>query len=492
MQNFVLTSDRWKDLWLVPAVLLGALAAYNPLVSLVALVVLLAILMAVEKFETCLMLLVFYFPFQVALNLAPGMDVASGRALILALLAVWVARSLKNRQLVFNFSPQTLLLLLFLLLAILSVFSAGETDRALRKLLVLFSVLPLYFLLTAYAANSKMLWQTLRALFLSLLLLSLVALGQFFSQFLFGLDVVLLFWQTRVAPLFLGETFAVAVIDNPSWLVNLGGRTVMRAFAILPDPHIFAFYVGMIIPLLFALSQFSLPTLNQKSRWFRRDALVLILVLALTAELFTFSRGGYVGLVCALGVMLALLLPRFSTEQKIFWFIVTSVLGSLFLFLGGPVLMRFWSIFNLMEGSNAARFLNWRQGWEIFSDHWMLGTGLGNYAYVLNPALSYRDPVYAHNLYLDLGAEMGIAALGVYVLLITVTVWQLWLTFRRTTEKSLSLLALGLIGSWVWFSAHAFFDTPFFSPQILGVWTVMLALSVLVIQQSKTKLKTSL
>lgn len=474
-----------KLVWLLPAMLLGLAVAYNPLLGALVLLNVGAIWLMLEKPAWVLIFLICYLPFQVALNVTPGVDLASGRVLIVALFGVWLVRALKNRKLIINFSLQTLLLFLFLLLASLSILWAAETDRALRKILVLFSVLPLYFILTSFKSGKT--WERiLQAMFLSLLLLSLIALLQFFAQFIFGLDAVLQFWQMRVAPIFLGNTFTAAVVSNPSWLVNLGGRTVMRALAVLPDPHIFSFYVGMIIPPVFALAQFPLQDFNTRHVLFRRASLGMIVILGLAAEMLTFSRGGYVGLVCALVVMLMLLFSRFSRAQKLAWALASVFPAAVGFWAGGAVWQRFWSIFNWTEGSNAARFVNWRQGWDLFSEHWALGTGLGNYSYALNPALSYREPVYAHNLYLDLGAEMGLVTLIVYVLLIGVTVWQLWHFSRRTQKLSEALLAVGLIGSWVWFSAHAFFDTPFFSPQILGIWTVILALSVWLVGQDKS------
>jgi len=46
-----------------------------------------------------LLILSLYLPFQLALNLAPGIDLASIRILILILFFLWLAQGLKNKKL---------------------------------------------------------------------------------------------------------------------------------------------------------------------------------------------------------------------------------------------------------------------------------------------------------------------------------------------------------------------------------------------------------
>ena len=102
----------------------------------------------------------------------------------------------------------------------------------------------------------------------------------------------------------------------------------------------------------------------------------------------------------------------------------------------------------------------------------------------LYPTIEYRTPVYAHNLYLDIGAEMGVFALVVWLLLIVVTIWQLYRVSRKAKNELQRALALGLIGSLVWFSAHSFFDTSIYSPTILAVFVIILSLASKIISES--------
>jgi len=450
--------------------------------SVAAIVIGLAALWFVlERFEDALLLLIFYLPFQVALNVASGFDVASGRVLILLFFAVWIMRSLRNKKIEIDFSLQTLLITLFLLLATFSWGQAFETDRAMRKLLVLFTAFPLYFILTSFAGNRNFIDRAVRYLLAGGSAIAVIGIAQFLAQFVLGINPIFDFFSKIIAPVFYGNTFAAEVVANPSWLVNVGGVTLLRAFAVFSDPHIYSFYLGLIIPLAFALV-FS-DKKDAAAAGFKNRAFIIFAFIALIiAELLTFSRGGYVGMAASFFVMIILFWKHFAWKQKKIFFA---------LFLGGiifvtsinsSILTRFLSSFDMQEGSNTERIKNWQQGWDIFSGNLWTGVGIGNYSYYLDPTNAYRTPIYAHNLYLDLGAELGVFALLIWILLIAVTIHELYLASKRTRDRFLSYLALGLIGSLVWYSAHSFFDTSIYAPNILAMLVVIISLSVSVIR----------
>lgn len=477
-----------ENFWiLIASLFFGLLSAYLGYYVFLLFITVLLLVLILEKFELALILLIFYLPFQIALNIAPGFDVASGRALILLFFSVWLAKSLKDRKLIINFSIQTILLILFLFVASFSMLQSFEAERAIRKLLVFYSVFPLYFIITSFVGDVRIIRKILLALLLGGISLSLFALLQFSSQFAFGIDPVMNFFSSYIAPVFYGKTFGAEVVSNPSWLVNVGGITLMRAFALFPDPHMFSFYLGLILPILFSLIY--LRSRGKESLSRHRFLLMAAFVLMLLSELLTFSRGGYLGLAFSFMVMLALLWKKFSIWQKRFWISMGSLSILAVSLVDSSVFSRFLSIFNLKEGSNTERLKNWGEGYGIFSDNILSGVGIGNYSYYLDPLLSYRDPVYAHNLYLDLGAEMGVFALIVWALLIVFTIRQLYKVSRNSDNDFLSFLSVGLIGSLAWFSVHAFFDTPIYSPQILSIFLVIISISVLVVRCDRMKIE---
>ncbi len=477
-----------KNLFLFPlAILAGYLVVLDGLALFIVLAALAAFWFVLERFEAALVLLVFYLPFQIALNPAPGFDVASGRVLILLLSGAWVMRSLKNKRFKIDFSLETLLLSAFLLLSALSLFQSFETDRAVRKILVFLSVFPLYFVLTSFSGRKDFMMKIVKALVSGGLLMGTFGALQFLAQFVFGIDPLFDFFARVIAPVFYGNTFAAEVVANPSWLVNVGGATLLRAFACFSDPHIFSFYLGLVIPIAFSAAMLEREELRERGTSSRKSFAFPAFLLLVLSELFTFSRGGYLGMLAAGLVLLVLLRKRFSAEQKKMLTALAAAGLAFVILAGGPVLARFVSSFDLAEGSNVERMKNWRQGWEAFLDNFLSGVGIGNYSFYLDPTAAYRTPVYAHNLYLDLGAELGAFALLAWVLLIAVTIYELYCASRKASDRALSYLASGLIGSLVWYSVHSFFDTSIYAPNILAMLTVVLSLSAMLIRCVKTE-----
>ena len=489
------------------AIIAGILISFYNLSVLFILLSVLFVVISFKYFNQVLFLLILYIPFQVALNISVGIDLASGRVLILYLFVVWVIISLAEKRFVIRFNLQTLLILLFLFIAIFSVLQAWDMERAFRKILVFLSIFPLYFIITSLPVSTiakglgvvrnNYIYKILNALIISGFILSLIGIIQFALQFFIGVDPIMDFWSEFVSPVFYGNTFGAEVIANPSWLVNIGGATVLRAFSLFPDPHMFSFYLGLLIPVVLAI-------VLCDSRWFRslefiswngktmepvnqnnNKFLYFILIIMLLAEALTFSRGGYIGLIAGIGVTIILLWKYINFNKKVILGLATGISMLFIMFSNQSIVSRFLSSFDFREGSNTERIKNWNQGYEMFADNFLTGVGIGNYSIYLYPTAEYRTPIYAHNLYLDIGAEMGIFALLVWLALIGITIWQLFKTGRRTEDISMRALSFGLIGSLTWFSAHSFFDTAIYSPTILAIFVVIISLSANLVSSSK-------
>jgi len=458
-----------------------------------------------KYFDKVLLLAILYIPFQVALNISPGIDLASGRVLILYLFVVWIIKSLAEKKFTVRFNLQTLLFLLFLFIAGFSALGAWDIERAIRKILVFLSVFPLYFIITSISGKGEQTFVRLRgsiienrnnyiykilgALFISGFILSLIGIVQFTLQFFIGIDPIMKFWSEYVSPIFYGETFGAQVVANPSWLVNISGLTVLRAFSLFPDPHMFSFYLGLLIPIALAIVLCTTNSPPDKGGWGVKGIVqnnkIFTLITMLIAEILTFSRGGYLGMISGIGAVI-ILGWRYISFYKRIALGLTAALAIVFLLTANQsVANRFFSSFDSNEGSNTERMENWSQGWEIFNDNILTGVGIGNYSLAVDPIADYRTPIYAHNLYLDIGAEMGVFALIVWIMLIGVTIYQLFKLSRSANDNFTRSVSLGLIGSFVWFSAHSFFDTPIYSPTILAAFMIIVSISVVAMKLNR-------
>jgi O-antigen ligase len=408
--------------------------------------------------ENLILFFCFFLPFQFALDPYPGVDLAIARVFSLLIFLFWII----GKKFRLNFKQYSdrvsLLFFLFLAIAVLSVFLSPNAVWSLRKLAFLFSFAPLYPVLRDVAKDEKMRINIIKALLFGALLVAAVGILQFFSQFVFGIDAIYSFWSRYVIPFFLGQTFSQAVLAYPSWLVNSGGITYMRAFATFPDPHMFSYYMGMLFPwaILFACT-------SKKNR----RLFVFISVFLLLADLLSFTRGGYIALF--FGGLVTLPLVTRKTAAKIALSMATILV--LFFFVpNNPVGPRLVSSFDVKEGSNQGRISNWGQAFHVIALH-PLGTGIGAYSLAVDPSAAYREPIYAHDLYLDIAAELGILGIAIFVSLLSAVFISYW----KGSENNVFWIA-GCCSIAI-FCTHSFVESPLYSVQILPLLIIMITLS---------------
>ncbi|MDP1845652.1 MAG: O-antigen ligase family protein [Candidatus Moranbacteria bacterium] len=405
--------------------------------------------------------LILILPFQFALNPGDNADLAVTRILIPIIFLLWLVRSLAKKKVWMLNKPEMWLSAAFLFFLILSVILGEDSGRGFRKLAYFLSVFPLFWVATDIFCENRFRVKALKITIISGTLAALLGIFQFVLQFVIGLDAELKYARI-LSPYFLGQAFGKLVESNPSWLVNVSGKTLMRAFGLFPDPHSFSFFVSMCF--FIALGYF----FYGKGGRFRILA-GLGSAMALLAVLFSFSRGAYLGVLAGAIFFIVICIGRSGYLEKILIALSIAALA-LFLFYSGAISERLASAFNLKEGSNVERMKNWEEAVEIIKDHPLIGVGLGNYAAEIEPTIGERSSIYAHNLFLDIAAETGILNGLIFLLLIFLSI------FRGV--RSGSAIGLGLSASLVYFLVHGIFDTPLYSPQVLVILLIVLALGV--------------
>jgi len=401
-------------------------------------------------------------PFQFALNPTEGIDLAIARIFSLGIFFLWFIASLKNKILVI---PKTSLLLpffSFLFLALFSSVFAENFSWSFRKIGFLFSFLPLFFVVASYAQETAQ-KKIIRALLWGGWILAISAIIQFSLQFFLGIEKSLAVWE-KISLFFLGNTFSQSVFEHQSWLVHAGGKDFFRAISIFPDPHMLSYYLEMLLP-------FSLLTTIKESDLRKKILLCILSFILFTALILTFSRGAYIGIIA--GVISALIIYRKNISERIK--LPAIIIGLAFLlalfFTNNPIQNRLLSSFDTSEGSNLGRFSMWKEAALTIEKHPLLGTGIGNFPLAVLPSATYRDPIYAHNLYLDIAAELGLPALIMFVILLIIAIQGY--NKKGSYDHFWTAGAISLII----FSVHSLFDTPLYSVHILPLFLIIIAIS---------------
>ncbi|MBD3244508.1 MAG: hypothetical protein GF335_00765 [Candidatus Moranbacteria bacterium] len=492
-QNLKLKHRRDFLIFFLIFVLVGIMIGLEPLISLIFLsgAILAGLIFLFPKYF--LYFLVFCLPFLPALNLAPGFDIAGSRVLIILIFAAWFIRGLLKKDLKISFDFISIFLIGFLLFVSLTILYTPIFERTGRKLLVFYSIFPLYFIYFDYLKKygGKFLIKTLKILGLSGFLVSFFGFFQFMLQFIAGKELIIKIYSNYLGGFLWGETAAKSVYENPSWLFDAGFADLLRAFSTLPDPHIFSFFLSFTAPAQgYLIYHYWRKNKKKGNETFPLLFWAGAFLLSLINEFLTFSRGGYVGFFLAVSCLVFLLIIKKIKKNPVsflrkkhnrqnFFYGFTIFVGLALLFgLGyyffpqNPLSKRITSIFNIQEGSNLGRLKIWSQAYNLFKDNFYFGVGLGAYSYEIKPSKHYRDPIYAHNIYLEFLAETGIIG---FLLYFGVILYAILYPLKSFLFKN-SSVSLALLTGLIWFLIHGFFEMPLYSPVILPLFMINLAM----------------
>ena len=247
---------------------------------------------------------------------------------------------------------------------------------------------------------------------------------------------------------------------------RVGG--IVRAFGTFEQPNPFAGYLALHLPFAVA------GLMVWRGRL--RGAVFLILLLILSALIFSLSRGGWIagslGLLAVLW-MLPIKVPRiFLRSLFVIGFFVALVLlwrgNTIFPSETSSILSGEADLVTLVTKHSEAdfavkqRLAFWMAGIGMVIDYPLTGIGIGNYAarypdYKIGP---WTESIgHAHNLYIHLAAETGLIGLGLFVIFLT------WLIVHvagfRSIADSDQVMLVGATGSIVAFSIHNIVDSLF-------------------------------
>ncbi|MBI5876022.1 MAG: O-antigen ligase family protein [Chloroflexi bacterium] len=282
----------------------------------------------------------------------------------------------------------------------------------------------------------------------------------------------------------------VANVGPEPFIVPLAGRLIMRSYGTFEQPNPFAAYLNLSLPIMVSLVLGLLyervgrstpePTRPAGTDRSARRVLELSALLALplvgAAFFLSLSRGAWLGFALAAAVMLA-----FRSRQSLVVAALLVLAGAATLVLGSfnalpaELADRIANVpsflgLNLLDpravlltDENFAivdRMAHWFAAWNMFSDYPWLGVGIGNYG-VVYPQYGLREwPLslgHAHNFYLNMLAEAGIAGLSAYLIMLASVLGYAWRVAHRARGMERAL-AFGILGVFVSLAAHNAFD----------------------------------
>jgi O-antigen ligase len=238
---------------------------------------------------------------------------------------------------------------------------------------------------------------------------------------------------------------AVAAIATGA-LVSAGGALYSfyfleenRATGPLEDPNDLAYVLVAALPFV------ALATFRRPGPW-PQVARMLCLVLLLTATAATLSRGAAVALAVALAWAIGhRLISLTAMTVGALALMSSSVLAWV---LAGPAIQTALAQKSFVAQSNIdSREVRWAAAAHLLAEHPFLGTGPGGareyYVEISNNAELVERSAVTHNMYLEVGAELGVVGLSIFVALIVVAL----VSTAATQQPESRRLALATQGS---------------------------------------------
>lgn len=424
-------------------VLLLALAAavLNPLYAFAAILgtSLLAAILRWPLLGLCLLIPSVPFQSLRAFHLGP-FPASSTELLVGITLVAWLLRVLVTRR--HTFAPMPLLpsLLLFL---------TGIT-------------LSFLAIIAAPAGEGSLVWGFKELVkWVELLLVYVLAANLLTTRRQLRLAAYLVVASTAVEAL-VGLYQFVRKVGPPSFLIH---QLFMRAYGSFAQPNPFAGYLNMGVLLAMALAL--VYARQGRGRWLLPAAAVI-----LAAIVCSLSRSAWL----ALAVATVLLLDRGGTRSRtLVGFGVAGAIILAWLFtiqlVPGALSARVIAAFDLSNVdvlhptpatfSAAQRLAFWIAGERMFTSHWLLGVGMGNFGIVYP---HYALPgwnvglQHAHDYYLNQAVETGVVGLGTYLVFLFSAFRLLWRPLVTLRDPLLHAIVAGALGMLITLSVHNMLD----------------------------------
>jgi len=256
----------------------------------------------------------------------------------------------------------------------------------------------------------------------------------------------------------------------------------IRVYGPLENPNLLAGYLIPILPI-------ALVALLRWRTWPQRLFAAASLLLGSIALFLSYSRGGWLGMLAALGAVVLLLVLRQTRHWPVLWrrlFPLLLVAGAVAVLVVAvtqiePLRIRVMSLLaGRQDSSNNFRINVWLTAIEMIQDRPWLGIGPGNSAFNLIYPL-YQQPKFnalsAYSVPLELLVEGGIPNLIAGLGLLAAAIRAGWAQLKG--ESAWALPALAALAAIAGLCMQGITDTIFFRPEVqLSGWFCLATLSV--------------
>jgi len=398
-------------------------------------VIFLAAYVLAAKTEDSTIFFVRSIPFFLAIPLTTNFDNFNTWRILSAIIFIkWGWPKINLRATSYKLQTASWLLIGLLLLAVLSIIPAPDKVAAVKRVIYFVNLSLIGMVIYDLTRSKEFTKRLIRNIFIPVILVTIVGLLQVASTYFMDIYQFMRLWGEGIQCVQFGNQWCnIATWEGNTWFAYYGEQLSLRVFSLFTDSHTFPMFILMGLPAIFAISLQRIPQLKHSAWWI--PMIFLVSILSGTRGIWAAS----IGVVILAGITVFRLakpkkdLFKYISLYLVLFFMLFVVAYPIFVspqFLvskgdWGLLGNRVRSIIDFGETSNAQRIAIWKASWESIKQHPLLGVGIGNFPVVLNQDVELaKAGSSAHNLYIHIAAEMGLAA-------IILAVWFFWLLFKK-------------------------------------------------------------
>ena len=180
-----------------------------------------------------------------------------------------------------------------------------------------------------------------------------------------------------------------------------------------------------------------------------------------------------------LGMVVAVVV--FILFNRRFWPVVLAFMA-LFIVVFQPLLLKVRDVSlvsdavmeqeKILSFNGNGRLTFWHDAINIIKDNPVLGTGLNTYTMVIKKYVTMWA-IYPHNCYLQMGAELGLVGLALFLWFLTAIIVQVSFLIRRLPQAPERWLLAAFFAGWCGFLVHSGLDTTLYSSQLTAIFWVL-------------------
>lgn len=449
-----------------------------------------------------ILLLARLIPFFVALPLTDSFDNFNLWRLILVLLFLkWIFESsiylrilpIINQRFNWLFLKQNVLevsFVVFIFWAVLSLLGAIYLIEGFKRIIYILNIALLFpVVLDCFKQQKNFLKKLAKSLVVSGFMVVSLALFQQALAFVIPINVFQHFWGETVSYNLYGRNWSRIVMNlGNTWYSYPSNSTPrLRAFSVFPDSHTFPMYLLMILAFYFYY-------FAQYKELFRPKILFWLFVW-LIVILLSGTRGIWVSVVFPLGFLFfqSLLERKFVLARlnSVFFLVLIGAFIVVFIIYSIPQFLSFSegfkrevfserisSLVSFEETSNKGRLYIWQQTLESIKKHPIYGVGISNFPVILQEHIStIKAGASAHNLYLNMMAELGIVGGFLFLVIIAESLRRIYKVYLEGSEKSLKLFSYFLVFFLLWIYGYSLTDAALMDERTLLLFAIIVSVS---------------